>query len=85
MVMVNGRTTQTLISTNHMRRKPIPVVTSGAWTAKDTFTMVIRAHQTPFFQTFVCKFAGDQLTVETQINVAFEPPPTLTLAGSTGS
>ena len=58
-----------------------PIVTSGAWTSKDTFTMVVRVYETPFFQTFAFKFAGDQLTVETRINVSFEPPKTLTLAG----
>ncbi len=66
---------QTRLLNQPHETKPIPVVTSGAWTAKDTFTMVIRAHQTPFFQTFVCKFGGEQLTVETRVNVAFEPPP----------
>ncbi len=76
---------QTKLFNQPHETKAVPVVTSGGWTAKDTFTFIVRANLTPFFQTFVCKFAGDQLTVETKINVSFEPPTTLVLIGSSSS
>jgi CubicO group peptidase (beta-lactamase class C family) len=59
----------------------VPITTSGAWTADDTFTMVVRLYETPFFHTFAFRFTGDQLTVETQVNVGFEPPKTLVFTG----
>ncbi len=49
-----------------------PTATSGAWTAEDTFTMVIRLYETPFFHTLVCHFAGDEMMVEIQVNVSLE-------------
>lgn len=56
---------------------PYPVVTSGAWTGEETFTMIVRFHETPFFQTVVCRFDEENLTVETRVNVGFAPPQTI--------
>jgi hypothetical protein len=53
-----------------------PITTSGAWTAEDTFTMVIRLYQTPFYQTGVFRFTENGLTVEMRGNVGFVPPET---------
>jgi CubicO group peptidase (beta-lactamase class C family) len=53
-----------------------PIVTSGAWTADDTFTMVVRLYETPFFHTFVCCFVEDELIIETKVNVGFDTPTT---------
>jgi CubicO group peptidase (beta-lactamase class C family) len=58
---------------------PAPHVASAAWTAEDTLTVVIRLPKTPFVYTFVCQFAGDQLTIEAQINVSFDPVKAWTL------
>jgi len=58
---------------------PTPVVASGAWTAEDSYTMVVRLHETPFFHTLVYHFVGDEMMIETRINVSFEPPQTLLL------
>lgn len=58
---------------------PMPIAASGAWTADDTFTLIVRLYETPFFHTFVCRFADDQLTVETKINVSFVPSQTRVL------
>ncbi|MBZ0302611.1 MAG: beta-lactamase family protein, partial [Anaerolineae bacterium] len=55
------------------------ITTSGAWTAEDTFTMLIRFYETPFYQTVVCQFAGDDLTVEIKVNVGFGNPEPVTL------
>ncbi len=63
--------------------EPAPIVVSGAWTAEDTFTTVIRFYTTPFYQTLVYHFSGDQLSVETRVNVGFVPPETLILKGHT--
>ena len=59
------------------------VAVSGAWTAKDTFTMIFRLYETPFFHTVVCNFAGDELMIETQINVSLDSmKPVLMMARS---
>lgn len=49
-----------------------PVAASGAWTAEDTFTLIFRLYETPFFHTVVCHFAADELMIEVQINVSLE-------------
>jgi CubicO group peptidase (beta-lactamase class C family) len=48
------------------------VAASGAWTAEDTFTIVVRLYETPFYHTLVCHFAGDEILVEIQVNVSLE-------------
>lgn len=53
--------------------EPEPIVASGAWTAEDTFTLVIRLYRTPFFHKLDCRFAGDQMILETEVNVSFSP------------
>jgi CubicO group peptidase (beta-lactamase class C family) len=58
-----------------------PVVASGAWTAEDSFTMILRLHETPFFHTLVFYFDGDELLVEARVNVSLEAPRPLLLAG----
>nr|AUN37571.1 beta-lactamase class C [uncultured bacterium] len=49
-----------------------PVAASGAWTADETFTMIFRLYETPFFHTIDCHFVGDELMIETRINVSLE-------------
>lgn len=56
-----------------------PVVASGAWTAKDSFTMVVRLYETPFFYTLVYHFGGDELIVETKVNASLDALRTLLL------
>ncbi len=59
------------------------VAVSGAWTDDDTFTMIFRLYETPFFHTVVCNFAGDELMIETQINISLESmKPVLMMARS---
>lgn len=55
------------------------VVTSAAWTTSDVLTTVIRFYETPFFYTLRCQFAGDDLTVDIDVNASFEPLKTLRL------
>lgn len=49
----------------------MPIVSSGVWTADDTFTLTLRYYETPFYQTLTCHFAGDQLTMDVVANVGF--------------
>jgi CubicO group peptidase (beta-lactamase class C family) len=49
-----------------------PMAVSGAWTAENVFTMVVRLYETPFFHTFVYHFIGDEMMVEIQVNVSLE-------------
>ncbi|MEZ4669262.1 MAG: serine hydrolase [Anaerolineae bacterium] len=61
-----------------------PTAASGAWTAENIFTMLVRLYQTPFFYTFVCHFIGDEMMVEIQVNVSLESmEPLLLTAHST--
>ncbi len=58
---------------------PTPIVASGAWTAQESFTMVVRLYETPFFHTLVFHFVGDEMLVETWVNVSLEATETLVL------
>jgi hypothetical protein len=61
-----------------------PLAASGAWTAEDAFTLVVRLYETPFYHTFGCYFDGDELMVETRVNVAFDAAHTVLLTGRVG-
>jgi hypothetical protein len=52
---------------------------SGAWTAEETFTLIVRLYETPFFHTLVCHFSGDEMMIETRVNVALESQGSLLL------
>jgi CubicO group peptidase (beta-lactamase class C family) len=61
-----------------------PTASTGAWTADNIYTMVVRLYETPFFHTFVCHFLGDELMIEIQVNVSLESlKPVLLTASST--
>jgi CubicO group peptidase (beta-lactamase class C family) len=53
--------------------RPTGYVASGLWTDEDTFAMLVRLYETPFFYTLVYRFAGDSLIAESTVNVSFEP------------
>ncbi len=48
-------------------------VASGAWTADDTFTIIFRLYETPFYFTIVNRFTQQQISIDAKINVFFEP------------
>lgn len=48
------------------------VATSGAWTANDTFTMIFRLYETPFYYTMFCHFVDDEMIIEIHVNVSLE-------------
>lgn len=49
-----------------------PVAASGAWTAEDTFTVILRLYETPFYHTLDCHFFGHEMLIETLVNVSLE-------------
>jgi CubicO group peptidase (beta-lactamase class C family) len=49
-----------------------PFVASGAWTAEERFTTVIRLYETPFFHTLVFHFIGAEMLLEMRVNVSLE-------------
>ncbi len=51
---------------------PAKIVASGAWIADDSFSMIVRLYETPFYHTLTAHFENDHLTLETVPNVAFE-------------
>jgi CubicO group peptidase (beta-lactamase class C family) len=55
------------------------IATSGAWTSDDSFTMIMRLVETPFFHTLTFHFAGDEMMIETRVNVSLEAPRVLLL------
>lgn len=58
-----------------------PVAASGAWTTDETFTLLFRLYETPFFYTLDCHFAGDELMVEIRVNVSLESMEPVLLTG----
>ncbi len=48
------------------------VATSGAWTTTDTFTIIFRLYETPFYYTMTCDFVDDEMLIEIQVNVSLE-------------
>lgn len=54
-------------------RTPGKVAARGAWTTDDTYVMRLCFYETPFVQTVVCKFDGDEITIDRKQNVSFGP------------
>jgi len=48
-----------------------PVAASGAWTATDTFTVKLALSTTPFCPQITCRFAGDRVHFQVEMNVDF--------------
>ena len=47
---------------------------SGAWTADDTFTAKVVLYETPYIVTRTLRFAGDELTLDSKMNVRPKDP-----------
>lgn len=54
---------------------------AGAWTADDTYTLKLVRYHTPFVTTYRLKFAGDELVVDTELNVGPENLRNVQLTG----
>ena len=50
---------------------PQNMMVSGAWTADDTYTTIVRLVETPFYLTTTYRFAGDDLDIVAKVNVGF--------------
>lgn len=57
---------------------------SGMWTADDTFQITLRSYETPFYSTFTCVFAGDDLKVQSKMNISFGPTEAPEMVGHAG-
>jgi hypothetical protein len=57
-----------------------PIAASGAWTAEDRFTMIVRLYETPFYHTLEFYFSGDELLLESRVNVSLDASRPLLLA-----
>lgn len=61
------------------------VATSGAWTNQDTFTIIFRLYETPFYYTMVCYFADDEMLIEIHVNVSLESMKPLVMTAKRAS
>jgi hypothetical protein len=50
-----------------------PMAGTFAWSADDTCVLKFCAYETPFQLTLKLKFDGDQMTLDSEANVAFGP------------
>jgi len=58
-----------------------PTAGTFAWSADDTCAIKLCAYETPFQTTFTLKFEGDQVTLNSEANVAFGPTKQPQLTG----
>ena len=56
-----------------------PVAASGAWLSHDTFTAIVRLYETPHYHKLKISFMGDELMLESHINVSLESMGTVLL------
>jgi hypothetical protein len=52
---------------------PDKIAARGAWSADDTYVVKICFYETPFVQTFICKFTDDRINMARKTNVGFGP------------
>jgi hypothetical protein len=58
-----------------------PIAASGAWTAPDTYKLVVCRYRTPFVTTYTLRFDGDKLTVDSEQNVGAADARTAHMVG----
>jgi hypothetical protein len=78
---ISGETHFLLSAITPMPVPAMPVLASAAWMAEDTLTLTLRYIETPFYFNITCRFAGDELHVQPQGNVAFDPNAQVELVG----
>jgi CubicO group peptidase (beta-lactamase class C family) len=57
------------------------VAVSGAWTSDESFRMIVRLYETPFYHTLNLHFIGDELMIESQVNTSLEGISPLLMTG----
>ncbi|MCE1254459.1 MAG: beta-lactamase family protein [Anaerolineae bacterium] len=55
------------------------VFTSGGWINEDSFKMIVRLVETPFYFNLLFHFMDDELLVEIRVNISLDLPKTLLL------
>lgn len=68
--------------TNLETGNPKRVAASGAWVDENNFVAVLRFYETPFALTLNFRFLGDQLWLDSRMNVAFGAAERPQLIGS---
>jgi CubicO group peptidase (beta-lactamase class C family) len=53
--------------------RPANLAASGGWADAQTYVAQLCWYRTPFRRTLTCRFDGDRLTVDQQVNVGFGP------------
>jgi CubicO group peptidase (beta-lactamase class C family) len=61
-----------------------PVAVSGGWAADDTYVLKIVRYRTPFAMTYRLRFAGDQVTIDSEENVGGADTRLMTVVGTAG-
>jgi CubicO group peptidase (beta-lactamase class C family) len=56
-------------------------VASGAWASDTLFKILFRLYETPFLMSVNLSFEGEELVLESKVNVSFMPPTTIRLVG----
>jgi hypothetical protein len=59
-----------------------PVAVSGGWVAGDTYALKIVRYRTPFAMTYRLRFAGDQVTIDSEENVGGADTRLMTVVGT---
>ncbi len=60
---------------------PWKVAASGAWTDEGTYVAQFWWYETPYARTWTCRFAGNHVRIEQQVNVSFGPTEQTHLEG----
>jgi CubicO group peptidase (beta-lactamase class C family) len=58
------------------------VSSSGVWVSDDSFELTLCYNETPFITTLLCKFEGQQVTLQLKYNVGFGPLESTVITGS---
>jgi CubicO group peptidase (beta-lactamase class C family) len=61
-----------------------PAAASGAWVSDNTYKAKVCFYETPFIDTLTLKFDGDQLVLDSELNVNFGPTKAPQLVGKAG-
>ncbi len=85
MILAVGHAEPVVVRTT-LRRPDDPedLLVSGAWTAPDTYVLTLRFVESPFVVTATATFTGDDVVVESGVNVSFGPTTFPRLTGTLG-
>jgi len=64
------------------QRSSDPIAVSGGWATDDTYELKIVRYRTPFAMTYRLRFAGDQVTIDSEENVGGADTRFMTVVGT---